>query len=234
MCLLVVKQAGVDLPSNIKEICENANIMNPHGFGFSIPNGRYRTINDDVDKWLSLFEKHIKKNTPAILHWRFATSGEKTKHNCHPFVILDGTQFAHNGVCSDVFKPTEFMSDTAVLGYVSPTYEKLVENCQRVVGPGNKFAILSSKEEIDILGEKYGETIDGIWYSNDSWKPFTYAEDDFYETEFNDIYRTNNALMHYGTQFSTDYVQLQCDLDALIQKYGYDAVEQAYHLSRVV
>lgn len=119
MCIICIKPAGVDLPSD-DEIKYMFN-RNPHGAGFALQgdihgDGRFIVeyhkgfMNvDDLIEALGPREK--LKNLTVVIHCRIKTSGETDKFTTHPFPIsnqycelrkLDGRGpvLFHNGVFS--------------------------------------------------------------------------------------------------------------------------------------
>lgn len=167
MCVLIVKNKGVKMPSqNILAACASAN---PHGFGIATPNGVFKTLN--VDEFLSVCEK-ITPDTPAIIHCRYATHGSIKTENCHPFECKDWI-FAHNGVLDITPKNDMTDSETAFLqiflplilvnGIANRNVRKVIEF---VRGYGSKFAFMNKKtakiytfgEFTDIKGAKFSNT----------------------------------------------------------------------------
>ena len=77
MCIIIIKQKGKQLP---KEVAKTSARINPHGLGVI---------------WLDTFEvtyhkskdyKVIDTDRPFIAHFRYATIGEISRSNTHPFV----------------------------------------------------------------------------------------------------------------------------------------------------
>ena len=95
MCIICLKPAGVDLPSDdeIKYMFEH----NPHGAGFAIQgdtrgDGVFRVEYHkgvmNVDDLLEALGPREKlKNLTVAIHCRIKTSGETDKFTTHPFPI---------------------------------------------------------------------------------------------------------------------------------------------------
>lgn len=170
MCVIIVKPAGVKMPSN--EIINAAYQANPHGCGFISPTAHYKGLSFNV------FRKELKRvktEEPCIIHFRLATHGSIKKANCHPFCRGD-VWFAHNGILS--IRPIKDMTDSetalqeviypaiVAYGYGSEAMDKAVES---VVGY-SKFAFLQG-DNLKLYGDfiDYG---DGCLYSNLRFMPY--------------------------------------------------------------
>lgn len=170
MCVLIVKPAGVDIPS--KEIIEAAHKANPHGCGLASPSVHYKGLN------FKEFKKHlnaVSKYEPCIIHFRFATHGSICDKNCHPFK-QDDTWFAHNGILD--IEPEGDMTDseTAFKNIIYPTIEahgidslEVEDAIDSVIGY-SKFAILHD-DELYLWGD-FLDSDDGCFYSNLRFLPY--------------------------------------------------------------
>lgn len=118
MCIIVIKEKGVDLPK--EQIFKNCFSNNPDGAGFMynkdgkviIQKGfmKYKDFKNALDKATS--EIKDVKNTGMVFHFRITTQGGTNPQNCHPFPLsaeendLRSTYFetnlgiAHNGIIS--------------------------------------------------------------------------------------------------------------------------------------
>lgn len=100
MCMIVYKPAGVRPPS--MRLLEKFAHRNPHGFGFVFFDGDSPSLLKTLDSSLFLDELSKAPSDPAwLLHFRYATSGSKSRNNCHPWFLEDSPYvFAHNGTVS--------------------------------------------------------------------------------------------------------------------------------------
>lgn len=176
MCLLIAKPANVPFPKEWVEMCKNAADTNDDGMGYGTVGGlMYKTITDKPDVFAEKCIQNIPTEHPAIIHFRFSTGGRINPQNCHPFMISDGTIFAHNGIISTAFPPTVEDSDTAVLAKSAANIEELHFACEYLVNNGsNKFASISPGGQLTIIGESHGSWDQGLWWSNCGYKRSSY------------------------------------------------------------
>lgn len=170
MCILIVKPKGVQLP-DYATLCRCAN-LNPHGFGFAMPNKRpYKTLS--FDKFIDALSR-VDEDMPMILHFRLATHGSIKQTNCHPFRDnKNGLIFAHNGVLdiNALYDKTD--SETAFRLLFVPAYEKFglrSNNFNQAVNSirgGSRFAFLTDKGEVKTFGNFISHN--GCLYSNNGF-----------------------------------------------------------------
>ena len=186
MCLLTFMPPNVDISY---EHAREAARSNPHGFGFAIHTGRTIIKDHDMDfnnlwtRWEKLRE--IERGA-AIFHFRITTHGLTDVNNCHPFNVGDdpSSVLAHNGILPILMPVHETRSDTKIFAeYVLPnmggvaaldnkeTFESVEEWAS-----GSKLVILSvsplAQYDWYILNESLGHWFNGVWFSNNSYKPY--------------------------------------------------------------
>lgn len=166
---------------------------NSDGFGFSYfdDNGNLvirKFIGQDnimlgIEEFLLTREHFIKKCMMA--HFRIASHGRISKKTCHPFKINNDMVFCHNGILSDFTNQLSLdskISDTMLFNRKVfqklpadfmryPVYKKMLEE---TIGQFNKMIIMNKDGNHWILNEDVGEWHEGVWFSNDSYKPFDY------------------------------------------------------------
>ena len=197
MCIIAIKQAGINMPA-MKTI-ENCWYNNRDGAGFMyakdgnvyIEKG-FMTLKD-FKAALKQLEKTIDVvNTPIILHFRITTHGGTSPGNTHPFPVTEKLPLlqmtklkaplavAHNGIIN--IKPSKKnVSDTMeyIISQLAPLYQlkkdfykqpagkKLIYNFTK-----SKMAFLDGAGRIETVGDFItGE--DGLMYSNNSYKART-------------------------------------------------------------
>jgi hypothetical protein len=130
----------------------------------------------------------IGATSPMMLHFRIRTHGLISLENCHPQFITDNLAFIHNGILSSLVNipKTSTKSDTGefneqilkqlpgdFLSY--PGVLKMLEYCCK----GSKLVFMDGQGRYLILNEGAGDWVDGVWYSNTSWKTKAYTAHDY-------------------------------------------------------
>lgn len=186
MCMLCVIPPNV-IPSEDKLIASALN--NPHGFGFAIlvPSENRiiheRTMNPDESIERFLMYRRQYTESFAMWHARFATLGETTVDNCHPFMVGNDplTYLGHNGHLPIVEPKGDTRSDTRIfaedllprIGGVSSLDNEQVYNLIEDFTSGSKVCVLTLNPDAEqncylIHEEKGNIDDDGVWWSNDS------------------------------------------------------------------
>ncbi len=170
MCVIIVKPAGVKMPSN--EIINAAYNANPHGCGIVSPSAFYKGLSyRSFKKCL----KQVSQDEPCIIHFRLATHGSIKQANCHPFRRGD-VWFAHNGILD--IRPVGDMTDseTALQNIIYPAIVKYGYGSDgmdlavaKVIGY-SKFAFLQG-DDVRLYGD-FIKSDDGCYYSNLRFMPY--------------------------------------------------------------
>ena len=175
MCIAILKPSDKTLDKNLLQVCAN---NNPDGCGFAYNDGDKIIIKKFMD-FKSFWKEYdkVQDNKTMIIHFRIATHGNVELANCHPFKLNNHMVLAHNGILHGYGSKTENLSDTRdfidkVIGNISykmwknPSFIKLVESA---IG-SSKFIILDNKGKYYIVNESKGEWVNGVWFSNSSYK----------------------------------------------------------------
>jgi hypothetical protein len=121
----------------------------------------------------------------ALIHFRWATHGDKDESNCHPFFV-DDLAVIHNGVVSIDTDSDKSRSDTwhFVTKVVAPMYKRdrdffkrpdVVFNME-LAHKTSKFVFLREDGEFGIWNQEDGiNAADGHWYSNDGYLPYKWG-----------------------------------------------------------
>lgn len=181
MCLLIASPEGRKIPHKHLRV---GYASNPQGAGFCYAKEGKIFIEKGFftfDSFIKAFGK-INGKYPALIHFRWATSGGTNTENCHPWEIDENHAMAHNGILWEFDKLNPQKSDTGnFVDFVfkpmfaaNPTQYK--ENFVKYlisesIGKGNKIAILSSAGEVTIYNEESGNWSGGNWYSNYDYLP---------------------------------------------------------------
>jgi len=113
MCQAIVKSAGLTIAKSKLKCAWDSN---PHGAGFAyLSESRVR-----IEKGFFNFKSFWKayravQHLDVLIHFRFATHGDQTPENCHPFELGEDSAIIHNGIL-DRFLPRgkDERSDTRV------------------------------------------------------------------------------------------------------------------------
>lgn len=181
MCLAFLKPAGQQVPD---EYLARAAARHPHGFGIGwVYPGEgqlhlWRSVTDTV-----AWRRKVASLRGAVVvgHARYATHGPKVKANCHPaWLGAPGRSLvAHNGVLRSLPDCKAGRSDSRVfidhvLSHFTSGWQQdrvLVAQLESLIGNGNKLVVLNADASYLILNERIGHWANGVWYSNDSYKP---------------------------------------------------------------
>jgi glutamine amidotransferase len=163
--------------------------LNRDGHGFAIVAGDRLIVQRGLDgeQMVEAFEmlRGQYRDGPALFHSRFATHGERTVDNCHPFPVGGDhrTVIAHNGVLPTTVRPNnkDPRSDTRItaedfLPLFGPLrLGRVRRRFERWMTPDNLMVILTVdrrfRRHAYILNEPSGIWDGGIWYSNDGYLP---------------------------------------------------------------
>lgn len=173
MCIIILNKKNL----LSKEHFKNSQKANNDGFGMAyIVNNELKTYKTIAYSWKDNYKHYLKirnqTDKPILLHFRFATHGEKTLKNTHPFFISD-VAMVHNGIIDidgDANK-----SDTVLFGelleklpninelLLNDSFKKIIEN---YIGLFNKLAFLFKNGDYKIYNEAQGHWQNENWYSN--------------------------------------------------------------------
>jgi|SRR5215475_3281237 len=171
MCLLIASPNGIRPDA---DVLLEASHDNPHGWGIVwYHRDRLKVTKGLETRDAAIQLDRLSAGTPFVLHYRFTTHGKTNIDNCHPFRLGKWGYVAHNGILR-VPTPNPAMSDTwhfarlLVTPYLKqqPTDRQLLDMTEKFVGAGNKIAYMKKDGTILIANERYGDWIDGVWYSN--------------------------------------------------------------------
>lgn len=187
MCMLTYLPAGsqpdVDALGN-----GASNNDDGHGYGIiadgRIITGRGMHASAVIEEFTAL--RRLHPEGPALFHSRFATHGQVTEANNHPFPVGgdERTVMAHNGVLPEDAQPAkgDDRSDTRIAAdeifpsaqfssFDHPETRGLIE---RWLGRTNKIVILTTDPRYHhsgyIFNEQAGLWHDNIWYSNNDFE----------------------------------------------------------------
>lgn len=179
MCIAIYKPEGKVISLATLKECYTSN---PDGAGFMYAENKKLHIEKGFFSFQSFydaFKKHESKQ--AVIHFRIKTHGKIDTANCHPFAVNNSVGFVHNGVISG-YGDADF-SDTvrfneAILrplvskwGNLALFQDPIIELIEGRIGY-SKLVFLDRHGNHKIMNEHKGQWDDGVWYSNDSYKPY--------------------------------------------------------------
>ena len=185
MCIAIVKtKEGTITDEQLK----NCFTRNKDGAGFAYPKDGEVVIEKgffNFDAFLKRYrevEKDCDNN--MLIHFRISTAGLVDKTNCHPHRINNKLVMIHNGVLHIDVPKNSKVSDTVL--YCKRYLKQLpkgfthndviMEFMAEHIGDYNKFCFLDSTGYYRIVNEDAGDWVDGVWYSNGSYKAPTYVD----------------------------------------------------------
>lgn len=199
MCLLTFVPQGI-MPD--EDALWHGAIMNDDGHGYAVVDiagqrivtGRGRDYGEMITEFSLVRARYL--DGPALFHSRFATDGLVNLLNVHPFEIGGDprTVLAHNGIMPLRPAVTDPRSDTRIVAeqWIPRAYGSLRRRRARLAFEHwltryNKVVILTvdrrfrahgsdHSDNAYILNELSGMWDNGIWYSNDAYKPWIPAK----------------------------------------------------------
>lgn len=185
MCLAAYLSPGAKLTT---EQIESAWRSNPDGGGFGwSEKGKVHVLKFKLLKPFTeaLLEHMESKSVPTIVHFRWATHGDKEKGNVHPFFVNEDLLMCHNGVIGIRSESTDdaHKSDTKIFSeYILSTLPKnffrnygIMWLLEEAIG-SDKMIFLHKSGEVVIANETKGHwnTEKTIWFSNHSYEAKVY------------------------------------------------------------
>lgn len=237
MCIAIYKPSSAVISDETLRNCfEN----NDDGCGFAYINTDNRGIKRivvkktlDFDVFMRQYKRatSIAPDSPFLIHFRIKTHGKITKDNCHPFYIDDNHVFIHNGIIQGMGY-NELKSDTMLFnenylqllpdGWMNN--EGIIKLISNVIST-SKIVVMNIDGEVQICNHKAGKVVDGVWYSNESYKKRTF-------TTYNNYYtyskKKSKPVSHTPKEKgSSNFLMQKCDncgqhKDTSLLHYYYD------------
>jgi hypothetical protein len=171
MCLIAYVPAGLQMPD---DYIDAAHRGNNDGIGIMSEDGVRKFLGRKALKRAKRYLKELHEDEiEYAIHFRYATHGAVTNHNCHPHELPNGNGWLmHNGVLSAyTAKSTALDSDTVLFSREHTHADASNENhlkywgeVSREIG-SNKLCIMLPNNEFILVNGSYGVWRDKIWYS---------------------------------------------------------------------
>lgn len=221
MCIIAIKQKGVDFPSieRVQTMCEN----NSDGFALvwyhpTCGKQVYRTLKmfKFVEKFKQIARTYDKERTTLFIHARIKTHGTLRIENVHGWSSREvGLTFAHNGILSvanrdDLTDSETFFRDIFIPAYLYGGWDAGERTIKAIIGT-SKFVFMDNKGKLIHFGT-YITGDDGILYSNSTYQPYYYKS-------YNIAHRSNGWSRPKKSYHEPVYVS-----DCWEDEQGWDAV----------
>lgn len=218
MCILAIKPSGVMNPSDttLKEMFNR----NPDGAGICYnAGGKIKIIKGlmNVEAFIKAVHS-IPVDATALIHARISTGGGVCPELTHPYpltnkyeeltattlTIKDGFAVGHNGIFSGFTNSQGYNDTVQFIGSVLKPLNDMAKGCGKTIldkqldtvinrlVTGSRLAIMDGDGNYQKYGSGWTED-NGVWYSNSSYKPYTYT------------YSYNSAYNKYGYYDYDDY-----------------------------
>lgn len=171
MCLIIASPFGDKSPDNY---LANGYDNNPHGWGVMWCDGGI--VKTAKGRELSslrrvLARKVYPRGTPYAIHFRYATHGDHSTANLHPFYVGRGRYMMHNGIIPQtVYKHVrQDRSDTWHLAkQIKHTSGDILPlgDLEKAITPANKLCFLAPSGDMEFAHEKSGDWDGTLWLSN--------------------------------------------------------------------
>jgi hypothetical protein len=179
MCIAIYKPEDKVLSLATLKECYTSN---PDGAGFMYAENKKLHIEKGFFSFQSFydaFKKHENKQT--VIHFRIKTHGKIDTTNCHPFAVNNAIGFVHNGIISGFgdanhsdtigFNQSILQPLVSKWGNLALFQDPIIDLIEGRIGY-SKLVFLDRHGNHKIMNEHKGTWDDGVWYSNDSYKPY--------------------------------------------------------------
>ena len=179
MCIAIYKPEGKVLSLATLKECYTSN---PDGAGFMYAENKKLHIEKGFFSFQSFYDAFKKhENKQAVIHFRIKTHGKIDTTNCHPFAVNNAIGFVHNGIISGFgdanhsdtigFNQSILQPLVSKWGNLALFQDPIIDLIEGRIGY-SKLVFLDRHGNHKIMNEHKGEWDDGVWYSNNSYKPY--------------------------------------------------------------
>jgi hypothetical protein len=179
MCIAIYKPEDKVLSLATLKECYTSN---PDGAGFMYAENKKLHIEKGFFSFQSFYDAFKKHETKqAVIHFRIKTHGKIDTTNCHPFAVNNAIGFVHNGIISGFgdanhsdtigFNQSILQPLVSKWGNLALFQDPIIDLIEGRIGY-SKLVFLDRHGNHKIMNEHKGTWDDGVWYSNDSYKPY--------------------------------------------------------------
>jgi glutamine amidotransferase len=179
MCIAIYKPKDKVLSLATLKECYTSN---PDGAGFMYAENKKLHIEKGFFSFQSFYDAFKKHETKqAVIHFRIKTHGKIDTTNCHPFAVNNAIGFVHNGIISGFgdanhsdtigFNQNILQPLVSKWGNLALFQDPIIDLIEGRIGY-SKLVFLDRHGNHKIMNEHKGEWDDGVWYSNNSYKPY--------------------------------------------------------------
>lgn len=179
MCIAIYKPEDKVLSLATLKECYTSN---PDGAGFMYAENKKLHIEKGFFSFQSFYDAFKKHETKqAVIHFRIKTHGKIDTTNCHPFAVNNAIGFVHNGIISGFgdanhsdtigFNQSILQPLVSKWGNLALFQDPIIDLIEGRIGY-SKLVFLDRHGNHKIMNEHKGSWDDGVWYSNDSYKPY--------------------------------------------------------------
>jgi len=180
MCIAIYKPEQKIISKTTLQECYSSN---PDGAGFMYAEDKQLQIQKgffSFDSFYDAYKQHQDKK--VVIHFRIKTHGEINETNCHPFAVNSSLAFVHNGIINGLDGDKK-LSDTIHFneqilqplvnkwGNLALFQDPMINLIEGRIGY-SKLIFLDRHGNHKIMNESKGQWDDGVWYSNNSYKPY--------------------------------------------------------------
>ena len=191
MCIAIYKPKGKVLSQATLKECYTSN---PDGAGFMYAENKKLHIEKGFFTFQSFYDAFKKHETKqAVIHFRIKTHGKIDTTNCHPFAVNNAIGFVHNGIISGFgdanysdtigFNQNILQPLVSKWGNLALFQDPIINLIEGRIGY-SKLVFLDRHGNHKIMNESKGQWDDGVWYSNDSYKPYVAPVTNWYNTKY--------------------------------------------------
>lgn len=264
MCIVVLKPKNKEIPE--KETLKTCFDNNPDGAGYMFAKNNkviikkgFMTFKHFYKSVIRDYKKHGLKNNNLVMHFRIGTQAKNDAMTTHPYPIssdirdLQATRITtdlgvvHNGILynySDYNNKILNDTQTFIKDFLSPIkklnkdflkYDYIRDLINKQIDE-NKLVFLDNKDNYTMFGAFVED--DGVFYSNTTYKHFSYNYDTYYTGNTANTYLYNDTYKNtydYDTDFLKENLNdetIKIDIDLLRYIDDNVLIDSEYKLDR--